>query len=488
LAHSALPTVHPGSASVLSPYSISTNIVGNEEERRSFHFFRCRTVSEITGYFPSTFWTDLVLQASHFEPAIFHALIALSSVHKDYELNHREYSGVIDYDLQQRHALQQSNKAIGYLRSHLSMAERQSKEVVLIVCLLFICLETFQGNHEAAIAHLDSGMKILNSWLRQDRNLASGVVQASPLNHQVIEEYIIPVFAHLDIQASTYLSTRPVHYDLITKEVDSIDSNVSPPLPKVFTSVNEAHDSLNNQMHWTLHYQQRAMKYFIAATHSNAKLADGVMDMFLEAYREQWHQAHRWLPVFNQFLNKSSSKLNAKELRAALMLKLHHAISIVLLAATLFDYETEFDDYVAEFEKVTSLADSLVKLLSGNSQPSRTPAYSFDSGIVPPLYFTACRCRHPMVRRKALNILEAAPRREGIWDSEVSAAIGRWYVRTEEEGLENICGPQDVPDSVRVHVLDKVLNFGQRRCLIKYRRGIPSAVGKLGVHEEWISW
>ena len=75
-----------------------------------------------------------------------------------------------------------------------------------------------------------------------------------------------------------------------------------------------------------------------------------------------------------------------------------------------------------------------------------------------------------------------------MWDSEVSAAIGRWYVRTEEEGLGNICGPKDVPDEARVHVVDKVFTFGERRCLIKYRRGTPSVDRRVGVQEEWISW
>ena len=351
------PIHDPGSLGALSPYNISTNIAGNEEERRGFHFFRCRTVSEITGYFPSTFWTSFVLQASHFEPAIFHAMIALSSIHKDYELNGHVYSGSIDHDGQQRFALQQSNKAIGYLRSHLSLAERQSKEVVLIVCLLFICLETFQGNHQAAMAHLDSGMKILNSYLRQDSHSTDDAVMASPPNYQVIEEYIVPVFARLDIQASTYLTRRPVHYELISRDPDSI---ASPPVPEVFSSVNEAHDSLNNQLHWTLHYQQRAMKHlFIAATDSNAKLPDGIMNTFLAAHAYQCRQAETWLPALNKFLSSSISKLSAKELRAALLLKLHHTTSIIVLAAIIFDYENEFDDYVDEFDKISKHTPSV---------------------------------------------------------------------------------------------------------------------------------
>ena len=65
------------SSDALGSYIMSFDIQGDEQERRSFSFFRSRTAFEIAGYFPSYFWETLILQASHADPAILHVVIAL---------------------------------------------------------------------------------------------------------------------------------------------------------------------------------------------------------------------------------------------------------------------------------------------------------------------------------------------------------------------------------------------------------------------------
>src|SRR2546430_7255487 len=59
------------------------------KERQYFEFFRSRTAAEMCGQFESNFWDSLVLQIGHSEPAVYHAAIALSSMHRSYETNGR---------------------------------------------------------------------------------------------------------------------------------------------------------------------------------------------------------------------------------------------------------------------------------------------------------------------------------------------------------------------------------------------------------------
>ncbi len=50
-------------------------------------------------------------------------------------------------------------------------------------------------------------------------------------------------------------------------------------------------------------------------------------------------------------------------------------------------------------------------------------------------YSTVTRCRHPLVRRKALALLQRSNRQEGVWHSIGCAAVGERLIKIEEEGL-----------------------------------------------------
>ena len=51
-------------------------------EKEYFDWFRSRTVFKLPGSFTSEFWSRLLLQASLRDPAILHASLALSAIHK----------------------------------------------------------------------------------------------------------------------------------------------------------------------------------------------------------------------------------------------------------------------------------------------------------------------------------------------------------------------------------------------------------------------
>jgi hypothetical protein len=152
---------HSQSPESIGSHTIIFNIQGDEQERRSFRFFRSKTALEIAGYFPSYFWETLILQASHADPVILHVVIALGSLHEVYQATNPGLPEHTELTKKREFAIEQSNKAMRLLRSHISTGAPRSGEIVLIACLLFICLETFQGNHKSALTHLDSGLKVL---------------------------------------------------------------------------------------------------------------------------------------------------------------------------------------------------------------------------------------------------------------------------------------------------------------------------------------
>ena len=91
----------------------------------------------LSGVFDPTFWTRLVLQATHHEPAIKHAVIALGALHESSEIKSREDSSIF--------AMQQYGKAIECLVKPLREKQKQAADVALITCVLFVCFEV--GSH-----------------------------------------------------------------------------------------------------------------------------------------------------------------------------------------------------------------------------------------------------------------------------------------------------------------------------------------------------
>ena len=69
------------------PQLLLVGVAGNQQERRAFHFFQQRTAPHLSGFYNDEFWNQMVLRASHQEPAIRHAVMALGSLHGAYDQN-----------------------------------------------------------------------------------------------------------------------------------------------------------------------------------------------------------------------------------------------------------------------------------------------------------------------------------------------------------------------------------------------------------------
>ncbi|KAK5084844.1 hypothetical protein LTR70_007767 [Exophiala xenobiotica] len=60
-----------------------------------------------------------------------------------------------------------------------------------------------------------------------------------------------------------------------------------------------------------------------------------------------------------------------------------------------------------------------------------------DIGWIPPLYYTAVKCRNHRIRLHTVKLLEAAPHKEGMWDAKLAAAVARRVISIEEQELYN---------------------------------------------------
>lgn len=114
---------------------------GDDLERRSFQFFRTRTVPQLCGFFDDDIWQRLVLQATLQEPTIRHAVFALGSLHERYESGDLTvFASNLD-TAQGGLALQHYIRAIKHLITPSAYKESQSLDVFLVASVLFACFE-----------------------------------------------------------------------------------------------------------------------------------------------------------------------------------------------------------------------------------------------------------------------------------------------------------------------------------------------------------
>lgn len=110
----------------------------------------------------------------------------------------------------------------------------------------------------------------------------------------------------------------------------------------------------------------------------------------------------------------------------------------VWLEACLSPGETIWDQYKSKFEEMVQLAEPIISD-SLRFPDESSKSFSFELGIIPQLQFIAWKCRWPKIRRKALQLLCQAPKREVVFDSSYAYAVYE-RVRILEESALNL-GP-----------------------------------------------
>ena len=448
--------------------TLSFNPPGNDQERRYLHYFHTHAASDLAGYFDSNFWNHLILQVSHSEPAVQHGLIALSSIHETLQAGALRGVGLDRVAPSQRFTLQQYNKALSHLGKNLSQKGKQSIEVTLISCILFICLELLRGNYESAVAHLQSGLNIMNDW--REKNSQSTFSDASmsiPITRP-IEDDLVQLFARLDLHASFLGTTMPRPY--LSSRFET--PNTFPSTLRSFSAISEARQCLDCQMNLIFQFLRATANYDPHFPQDSSTRAAEQHDRLV--------QLEQWLAAFNTFIGDSSSQMDCKDLQGAITLKIHHKTVYLMLSTVLSIEETLFDLFTPDFQTIVHLAGSLITPPPDATHIKYRPRFTLDMGIIGPLYYTAIKCRDPKLRREATSLIASSPHREGVWDNVVVSKLAERAIVIEEKGLPAVISAEDVPDSVRIRDIGLSVCPGERRGLVFY-----SKHRRYNAYEEW---
>ncbi|KAJ5935617.1 hypothetical protein N7466_005164 [Penicillium verhagenii] len=427
----------PQSNKALSTYCTPVPLGSmTHEEQMYFDWFLDRTTKKFAGLFASEFWETLVLQASAQEPAVRHAVVALSAAHR-FDHSNSAWSIPTTYGLDaEQFTLQQYNKAIHHLRWMKGSTHKNTLRVALVTCMIFVTLEYLRGQYQMGSAHLRYGLQLLASMsTTQPRSSLSPNV-LSPAE-DFAHNALIDSYSRLSIQAAMF-GHVPSHMCIMTR-----DPQVHA-IPYAFTSILDARRTLDDLLNRG--YCLKRHFYNIRFSQSQSKTIDPEI---AETQHGIVTDLVLWRKAYNASIARLESEANCKDKFGNTLLPLYHEMATIMASVCLSDDEMIFDSYTPNFLAIlakfielwniwasASIQIQEVKdLFSTPESHGECHGFTVESGFIPPVYYTALKCRIPRLRRQAIRILRAAPHREGVWNGLLLANVLEEVVKIEEEGI-----------------------------------------------------
>ncbi|KAJ5237182.1 hypothetical protein N7489_007273 [Penicillium chrysogenum] len=136
------------------------------------------------------------------------------------------------------------------------------------------------------------------------------------------------------------------------------------------------------------------------------------------------------------------------------LLERYYHASTVITETYGSKFESVFDDFTDHFQPIVGLAESVTEIWKTQSRDYNI-SFSFDLGIIPPMFLVASRCRHPSMRRKAVDLMLNSSFYHGAWQD-------RCIQRMIEIEEENIGDPINVLENHRIRKVPADLHEGSQ--------------------------
>ena len=402
-----------------------------------------------------SFWPSLPSQLSFTCPATKQALIALSSLHEAVfnaaELNGDVCHPVASYS-QAINALTKSNGST-------------SLESVLTICTMFVCREFMNGQSRTAMLHMRAGLKMIQEWQ------ASGKRVHKPTS--IDEDRLRRTFDSFSAKAALYDLSPATTTSSPPNFLDDPFTYELPLIPEIMPSLNDARWTSDGIFLWVMS----------VLTSRNTL----VHSIYVPAVR---NMVNKWLDSFDKGRIECGLK-SAQAVKLARLLRIQHRVASIIVDT--FPYQTEaiFDHFIEDFRSIVEMISPLVLqevASTGLVQSPHEAHFNLHSGYIAPLFFTATRCRDPVVRRSALRLIRMVNRFEGGWNSCIAARIADHVISREEHSLIDVEDASDVPETSRVRLYSAVLPAaGTNEVVLQYRK--PSYEDSVGaIEQETLAW
>ncbi|KAK3315667.1 hypothetical protein B0H66DRAFT_347936 [Apodospora peruviana] len=420
----------------ITSYAIPFRVPGSQQDRQLLHYFCVQGAVDVAGFLPVVFWTRTVPLAGHHDPVIRHALIALSSLHLDLTMvNTPSNSPVSDNSSDPAATGTASEKTLARYGNVLRALQRRIDKTVtdndkknraeatkgaLICSALFYCFESALGDGQAAVKHLDGGLRLLNSL----RDNGADKDDVADSEDEFMDE-TIQVLGRLDLQATFFnqdrpplLNVNPMRNDKSTHAAATCGSDA------FFPGLAEAQLLLTRLTNCIFRF---------LLDNSPPDLVNSPVSVDPNVLEEKaWllNQLDIWEQKFGVLkslaiqednsadttkLNKSQQRDDSLVRGVQTLLIQHRTFQMLLTSRLPENSEAVFGiTPCPDAEFILQLSESL---LQRQSESDRRQIFSSETGIVAPLTVIAIRCADESVCTRAMRLLQRSRRREGLYDS-----------------------------------------------------------------------
>ena len=425
-------TYHASASASITTYAIPFQIPGSQKDRQMLHYLCVQACHDLSGYLSSDFWSRVVLKCSHTQPVVRHALVALSSIHLEYV--HQDSTGgrLSGQVIQNTETLLQYNRAVRQLRKYIASTAVPSIIVALTCCALFYCFESTRGDYDSAREHLRSGLVILQST---KANGTDKKLSCEPTDSHDDLEQLSRIFSRLDLQASMFDDARTPFFQLISAEERC---GAIPAIPNTFfRDLEEAQVTLVKLQNHLLNFLTRNNRYKFVS-------AEDLPNSIVQEKRELLKQFKRWSLALEDFLKwhsetkagtqqaQSDPEINKKLQRGIAILQIYHRLALMFVSGSFPDDNSPFAASPnPDADLILELAESLVQnpgqntaaTAAASASPRLPRSFSSEMGVVAPLFLLALKCQDQHVCDKAVALLVASNRREGLIDAQMVLGI-----------------------------------------------------------------
>ncbi|OBT60934.1 hypothetical protein VE03_09272 [Pseudogymnoascus sp. 23342-1-I1] len=319
-------------------------------------------------------------------------------------------------------ALYHHTKAAELIRESVSSAD-PPLQVIKVACALFTILEFLQGSRMAAISHLTSGM---------------GLLEHQKVSHKAgrFDLWAESTLSSLSLSQALYGRPRSVRFPNLWVVPLPNEGRSSPS----FANIEEARISNFNLNGLVLVF-----------VHKVEQAVDPQAPEITMEQKSLSIQLADWKVAVNILVAQNLTEVEAE---AIALMRVHQKISWIFLTCCTTQYQTTFDQHIASFE---SLLDILEPIITHLMIKLHMPMFSTELCIIPCLFYIAIKCRHPKIRRRAVDLLRKAPRREALWDAEEAALAAEAAISFEECDMYEIENKRHIilpPEERRLHDVD----------------------------------
>lgn len=511
-ARGSSPAQLPLEPASIATYSIPFKVPGSQADRQLLHYYCCQAAWNLSSCADPTLWTELILQRANYQPVIRNALVALSSLHKDYLCGELIGSS---YEPSATHAsvLPVTNvRTMGMigrchrqLRNYLSRTDA-SPDVALVCSVIFYTFESLLGESQRAIWHLDQGLILLRKC---------------ELDKSFPDDRLIPhlstLLHHLDLQASCFDDRRPPILNLATDAETKGHVDI---VPDTFQDLTHAEAVLTKLQNWILHHLVSYVHYRGAPV-EELPSESFVERLVLAAQLQKFGTVLDKFALYEGLISSTTANTRREDKRQQrtqriLLLQINlHTFSylvkenIPLLTADAFDMAKNvlerlpgynrrplaqvvapIDHAELDLERALAAIDALLSQPAPSlpgappDMPAASPArtYTLSTHLIAALYFLSLKTTNKQMLDKAISLFshpQLQRARDGLWDSRTAAFLVDNLVKVRQNG--NVTEGNDASD-ILMHISEQDIGVDivelQRIFKMSERSGLPMMQSK----------